>query len=321
MGCWKARSGWGRCPVDRVKIVSLLPSATEIVFALGLGDQPEGVTYECDFPAAARAKPVILDTALPQDRPLTPGEIDGLVRDFMQRQEPLYVLDKDLIQKIQPDLILAQDLCRVCAVPSGQVEQALDELGCRSHVLSLDPHSLGDVLDGIIEVGRATGTESLARDVVAELRGRVDRVRDTAKRLPTIGTLCLEWSDPPWVGGHWVPEMVEIAGGTNLLNQGEQPPAPWRGGTSGTPRRRSSCSCRAVCTCRRPKPKARRWFAIPTWPRTPAARTGAVWAVDASSYFSRPGPRLVDGLDILAWAIHPDAFPRPSRDAISAIGR
>jgi iron complex transport system substrate-binding protein len=303
-----------------VKIVSLLPSATEIVFALGLGDQLEGVTYECDFPAEARAKPIISDTALPQDRPLTPGEIDGLVRDFMRRQEPLYVLDKELIQKIQPDLILAQDLCRVCAVPSGQVEQALDELGCRSDVLSLDPHSLGDVLDGIIEVGRATGKESLARDVVSELRGRVDRVRDTAKRLPTIGTLCLEWSDPPWVGGHWVPEMVEIAGGTNLLNEAKQPSptVTWRDVRDAAP----EVVVFMPCGMYLPEAEAEGEALVrhPDVAETPAGRAGAVFAVDASSYFSRPGPRLVDGLEILAWAIHPDAFPRPHGDAISAIG-
>src|SRR5438874_10331583 len=128
---WRARSAWGRCRDERappVKIVSLLPSATEIVFALGLGDDLEGVTYECDFPAEARSKPVVSETALPQDRPLSAGEIDRTVGEFMARNEPIYTLNKELIQKIQPDLILAQDLCRVCAVPSGHVQDALDEL-------------------------------------------------------------------------------------------------------------------------------------------------------------------------------------------------
>jgi iron complex transport system substrate-binding protein len=303
-----------------VKIVSLLPSATEIVFALGLGDQLEGVTYECDFPAEARSKPVISDTALPQDRPLTPGEIDGLVRDFMQRQEPIYVLDKKLIQKIQPDLILAQDLCRVCAVPSGQVEDALDELGCRSEVLSLDPHSLDDVLDGVVQVGRVTGTETAAHELVSGLRARIEAVRVKAERLPTIRTLCLEWSDPPWVGGHWVPEMVTIAGGTNLLNDPKQPSrtVTWRDIRDASP------EVIVFMPCGMYLPEAEEEGASvlrnPDVTETPAARAGSVFAVDASSYFSRPGPRLVDGLEILAWAIHPDAFPRPARDSISPIG-
>jgi iron complex transport system substrate-binding protein len=204
-----------------MRIVSLLPSATEIVFALGLGDQLEAVTYECDHPSEARSKPVVSESALPQDRPLRPGEIDALVGELMGRKEPLYRLDRDLLRKIQPDLILTQDLCRVCAVPTGLVQDALDELelGTSSRVVSLDPHTLQDVLESILTVGRATGTEDRAAEVVQDLRARIERVRRTALRLPSIRTLCLEWIDPPWVAGHWVPEMVEIAGGTNLLNE------------------------------------------------------------------------------------------------------
>jgi iron complex transport system substrate-binding protein len=303
-----------------MKIVSLLPSATEIVFALGLGDQLEGVTYECDYPAEARSKPVISDTALPQDRPLTPGEIDGLVRDYMRRQEPIYVLDKDLIQKIQPDLILAQDLCRVCAVPSGQVEQALDELGCRSEVLSLDPHSLDEVLDGIDQVGRATGTSEAATTLTGELRDRIERVRRAASGLPRVRTLALEWSDPPWVGGHWVPEMVQIAGGVNLLNEAGQPSRT----VSWTDIGDAAPEVIVFMPCGMYLPEAEdegaRLLAIPDLADTAAARLGTVFAVDASSYFSRPGPRLVDGLEILAWAIHPEAFARPPSNAISRVG-
>ena len=206
-----------------MKIVSLLPSATEIVFALGLGDSLEGVTYECDFPNEARSKPVISETALPQDRPMSAGEIDHVVSGFMDRQEPIYRLNKGLIQRIQPDLIVTQDLCRVCAVPSGQVNEALDELGCRAEVVSLDPHSLDEVLDGIVDVGRATGTEVRAKELVDELRERADRVRRTATRLLTIRTFALEWSDPPFVAGHWIPGMVTSAGGENLLNEAGEP--------------------------------------------------------------------------------------------------
>ncbi|HYV02685.1 MAG TPA: ABC transporter substrate-binding protein, partial [Actinomycetota bacterium] len=179
-----------------MKIVSLLPSATEIVFALGLGDDLHGVTYECDYPNEAREKPVVSDTALPQDRRLSAHETDRAVREFMGRQEPLYRLDKDLIRRIQPDLILAQDLCRVCAVPSGQVEDALAELECHAQVISLDPNTIEEVVEGIVEVGRATGTEARASDLADELRGRIESVRRRAAGLPAIRTLALEWSDP-----------------------------------------------------------------------------------------------------------------------------
>jgi iron complex transport system substrate-binding protein len=304
-----------------VRIVSLLPSATEIVFALGLGDQLDGVTYECDFPVEATSKPIVSDSALPQDRPLSAGEVDRLVGEFMNRQQPLYVLDKALIRDIQPDLILTQDLCRVCAIPSGQVEDALRELGCSSKVLSLDPHSLGDIFDSIIEVGRATGTEGKAQELVAALRDRVERVRMEAARLPTIRTLGLEWSDPPFVGGHWIPEMIEIAGGASLLNGPGQPsrPVAWREVAVAGPELIAFMPCGYYLEDA--EIEAEKLFGIPDFAETPAARGDGVYAVDASSYFSRPGPRIVDGLEILAWAIHPEAFPQPAPGTIARIGR
>jgi iron complex transport system substrate-binding protein len=304
-----------------MRIVSLLPSATEIVFALGLGDQLEGVTYECDFPDEARSKPIVSDTALPQDRPLAAGEIDALVRGFMDRQEPIYTLDKDLIRRIQPDLILAQDLCRVCAVPSGQVEDALKELDCSANVVSLDPTTLDEVIDGIEAVGRATGTEERAKELVGELRERVERVRRTAVRLPTIRTMCLEWTDPPFVGGHWIPQMVEIAGGTNLLNEPamRSREVSWRDVADAMPEVVVTMPC--GYWLEDAEAEAGRLFALPDFAGTPAARGGGVFAVDASSYFSRPGPRIVDGLEILAWCIHAEAFAQPPADAVVRVER
>lgn len=304
-----------------MKIVSLLPSATEIVFALGLGDQLEGVTYECDFPEEARSKPIVSGTALPRDRPLSAGEIDALVRASMDRQEPIYTLDRDLIRKIQPDLILAQDLCRVCAVPSGEIEDALKELECAATVVSLDPTTLDEVLESMAAVGRATGTEERAREVVEMLRERVERVRCTAARLPTIRTICLEWSDPPFVGGHWIPQMVEIAGGLNLLNDAG------RGSREISWRDLADCMPEVVVhmPCgywlEDAETEAEGLFAQPEFAGTPAARGGGVFAVDASSYFSRPGPRIVDGLEVLAWCIHPEAFAQPAGDAVVRVER
>ena len=304
-----------------MRIVSLLPSATEIVFALGLGDQLDGVTYECDFPAEARTKPVVSDTALPQDRPLSAGEIDRLVGGFMDRREPIYVLDKGLIRDIQPDLILTQDLCRVCAVPSGQVEDALKELGCSSTVVSLDPHSLEEILDSIVEVGRATGTEANAARLVGETRERIQRVKDRAARLPSIRTLCLEWSDPPFVGGHWIPEMVGIAGGTNLLNEPKNASrtVTWKEVADAGPEVIVFMPCGYYLDDA--EAEAERLFRQPDFAGTPAARGDGVFGVDASSYFSRPGPRIVDGLEILAWAIHPEAFPEPDAEAVVRVRR
>jgi iron complex transport system substrate-binding protein len=304
-----------------VRIVSLLPSATEIAFALGLGDRLEGVTYECDHPPEARSKPIVSDTALPQDHPLSAGEIDRLVGGFMESREAIYVLDKDLIRRIQPDLILAQDLCRVCAVPSGQVEDALADLGCTSRVLSLDPNTVEEILDCITIVGEATSTEEAAAELVSSLRARMEEVRTRALRLPSVQTLCLEWSDPPFAAGHWIPGMVEMAAGTSLLARPGEPSrrVTWREVADAAPEVIAFMPCGYYLEDA--QAEAERLFDQPEFAGTPAARAGAVFAVDASAYFSRPGPRIVDGLEILAWTIHPEAYPKPPSDRIARVAR
>ncbi len=304
-----------------MRIVSLLPSATEIVYALGLGDSLDGVTFECDHPPEARSKPVVSDTALPQDRPLSAREVDRLVAEFMERGEPIYSLDRDLLAQIQPDLVITQDLCKVCAVPTPQVHGVLKELGLKSKVLSLDPHTLDEVLESIIAVGRATGAEDRAKDLCEGLRRRIEAVRRRAMPLPTIRTLCIEWGDPPYVAGHWVPQMVEIAGGSNALGAPGRPSekVTWHQVGAALPEVIAFMPCgyyledaEAECEL---------LYRIPDFAETPAARTRGVYAVDATSYFSRPGPRIVDGLEILAWAIHPDAFPEPAPDRITRVER
>jgi iron complex transport system substrate-binding protein len=304
-----------------VKIVSLLPSATEIVYAVGLGDQLEAVTDECDYPPEAREKPVVSRSALPSGRPLSAREIDDAVRSRMDQQEPLYVLDKALIQRIQPDVILAQDLCRVCAVPSGQVEDALAELGVSAKVLSLDPNTLDDVLSTITVVGDMLGAADRAEALVASLRHRVEKVRRTALGVLSVRVLALEWSQPPFAGGHWIPDMVEIAGGTNLLSEKAQPSrqVTWKEIADSTPEVIVFMPCGYYLD--EAEDEALRLFANPDFAATPAAREGSVFAVDASAYFSRPGPRIVDGLEILAWAVHPEAYPEPSPDAIVRVER
>jgi iron complex transport system substrate-binding protein len=304
-----------------VKIISLLPSATEIVFALGRGDELVGVTYECDYPPEAREKPVVSTTALPTDRPLSSREIDEAVRGKVGVGEPIYVLDKPLIQRIQPDIILAQDLCRVCAVPSGQVEDALAELGVSAKVLSLDPNGLDDVISTIGSVGEILGRRDRAAELMGSLRSRVEVVREKSLRLPSIRTLALEWADPPFAGGHWVPDMVEIGGGINVLSEKEQPSrqVTWKQVADAVPEVIVFMPCGYYLD--EAEAEAAKLFDYPDFADSPAAREGAVFAVDASSFFSRPGPRIVEGLEILAWAIHPETFPLPPAGTIAQVER
>jgi len=304
-----------------VKIVSLLPSATEIVYALGLGDDLMAVTDECDYPEEATKKPVVSRSALPSGRPLSSREIDDAVRERMGQQQPLYLLDRALIQRIQPDVIMAQDLCRVCAVPSGQVQEALEDLGVDAEVLSLDPNTLDEVIETIVVAGRTLEREERAQEVALRLRARVDQVKRTALRLPSIRVLALEWSDPPFAGGHWVPDMVEAAGGTNLLTEKGKPSrrVTWREIADATPEVVVFMPCGYYLE--EAEEEAHRLYANPDFAATPAARNGMVYAVDASAYFSRPGPRIVDGLEILAWAVHPDAYAEPPDDAIVRVRR
>lgn len=200
-----------------MKVLSLLPSATEIVYALEAQDSLCGVSCDCDYPEGVTTKPVVSAKVLPITPTTSPGEIDQLVRDQLEVSDSIYSLDRSLIQQLRPDVILAQDLCRVCAVPSGHVEEALDVIGCTAEVLSLDPHSLDEVLEGILTVGSALGVSDRAESFVAHLRSRLDRVRSLTGDAARRRVVALEWQEPPFNGGHWIPEMIELAGGTDLL--------------------------------------------------------------------------------------------------------
>jgi iron complex transport system substrate-binding protein len=284
-----------------VKIISLLPSATEIVFALELDDQLEGVTHECDFPASARAKRVVSGTALP-DRPMTAREIDDAVTESMHAGLPIYTLDDEAIRTIGPDLILTQDLCEVCAVPSGAVDDALTKLGCRADVVSLDPTTVDDVIATIGQVGAATGAMERATVLMTKLRARVDRVRRVTAGLARPRTLALEWSDPPFSGGHWVPEMIAAAGGEPVL------------GGPGEPSRRLLWSEIAAAApdivlfmpCGYSLDEAAaEGAALLDVPEL--ANVARIYALPADALFSRPGPRIVDGAELLATVLHPEA--------------
>jgi iron complex transport system substrate-binding protein len=302
-----------------MKIVSLLPSATEIVYDLGLGEQLVGVSSDCDYPPEVRDKPLISDSALDVDERSSPGEVDAEVRGRVADSEPIYRLHRDLVRELRPDLILAQDLCRVCAVPSGHVTEALETLGCESDVISLDPHSLGEVLEGIAQVADASNVSERGNQLIAKLRSRIEAVRSVASGLEAIQTLALEWADPPFSGGHWIPEMVRVAGGRDVLGVERAPSrtCTWSEIADAAPDVIVFMPCgyglnEAIA-------QARGLNEIPEFAATPAAARGQVWAVDGSSFYSRPGPRLVDGLEILAWILHPESFPEPSAGRVQRV--
>jgi iron complex transport system substrate-binding protein len=282
-----------------VRIVSLLPSATEIVFALGLGKDLCGVSFECDYPEPARSVPIVSGTALPTDGSLSAQEIDAEVSARVAAGESIYTLDDARIRAIDPDLILAQDLCRVCAVPSGAVEEALDVIGCHARVVSLDPGRLDDVIACIGMVGAATGTAARADLLMAGLRGRVDAVRQRVREQDRPRVLVLEWADPPFNAGHWVPDQVEAAGGEPVLAR-----------AGARSRRLTWDEIRAEhvdLTIFMPCgfDLAGAVAQTPTLlARSEAEGLGCVIAVDANAYFSRPGPRVVDGVELLEALLH-----------------
>jgi iron complex transport system substrate-binding protein len=289
-----------------VRIISLLPSATEIVYALGLADQLCGVTFECDFPADARRLPHVSGTALPVDQDLTPAQIDAAVSRLVSSGESIYTLDDALVRRIDPDLILAQDLCRVCAVPSGAVQDALDVLGCTAEVLSLDPHRLDDVIACIGLVGDATGTSARADRLMAELHDRVEAVRRRVAGRPRPSVLVLEWADPPFNAGHWVPDMVDAAGGLAVLADpgARSQRLTW-----------DQIGAAAVDTvvfmpCGFDLAGAVEQ-AEPLLARAELRYAAAFWAVDANALFSRPGPRIVDGVEVLADLLHGNGLDGP----------
>ena len=283
-----------------MKIVSLLPSATEIVFALGLGDQLEGVSFECDYPAAAREVPIVSGTVLPVDEQRNAAQVDAEVSALIAAGESIYTLDDTRIRSIAPDLILAQDLCRVCAVPSGAVEEALGVIGCQADVVSLDPEGLDEVIACVGQVGRATGTEARAEVLMHELRRRVADVRARVQGRARPRVFVLEWPDPPFNAGHWVPEMVEAAGGEPVLAEARARSVRLSWGEIAA----AEIDITVFSPCGFDLAGAVEQ-ADAFLQRPEVRRLGRIVAVDANAFFSRPGPRVVDGVELLAELLHP----------------
>lgn len=278
-------------------IVSLLPSATDVVAALGLQDRLRGRTWECDAPGVADV-PIVSWTGLPEG--MAPAEIDAAVSERVADGSPLYRLDAEQIAAIDPDLILTQDLCRVCAVPSGDVDEALGTLGCRAEVLSLDPATLDDVLADVARVGVATGTEAAAARVVSDLRARLDAVALAVAGRDRPRTLLLEWTDPPFGPGHWLPELVEAAGGEPVLASpgGPSSPATWDQVAE------AGAEAVVVVPCGMGIDEAERQA------EQVARRAGIagtlLGAGDGIGHFVRPGPGVVASVEALAGFLHPD---------------
>jgi iron complex transport system substrate-binding protein len=295
-----------------MKICSLLPSATEIVFALGLGDHLVGVTHECDYPPEASRLPVITRSSLPHGGG-TGRQIDQHISSARHAGSSVYALDQGLLERLDPGLILTQELCDVCAVSYDLVTEAVRCLGGPRQVLSLQPTSLEGILAAIAQVGDAAGVTRRAARFVAELRQRIEAIASKAKaaaRRPSV--LALEWLDPPFISGHWVPEMVRLAGGCDGLGREGRPSArvEWRRIAEYDPEVIVLMPCgfdleRTVAEFAATKPPGE-------WSALRGVRSGEVYAVNGSAYFNRPGPRIVEGLQILAEIIQPALFP-PTR--------
>ena len=292
-----------------MRIVSLVPHATELLFALGLEDEVIAVTHECDYPPRVRELPWVTRDVLPPG--LSAAEIDAAVRARTERGEAIYELDEELLRELEPELIVTQALCPVCAVSYTEVAKLARELPSRPRVISLDPHTLGETLGDVRTLAQATGRRAEGVDLVARTAARIDRVRLAIRGRPRPRVAALEWLDPVYVAGHWTPQMIELAGGEDVMGMPGEPSqtASWEELAATAPQ------VVVAMPCGYDAPRAHA-EALAYADRLAALGAGRVVAVDASAYFSRPGPRLVDGLELLAHILHPESVPQAPAAAI-----
>jgi iron complex transport system substrate-binding protein len=288
-----------------MRIVSLVPSATEILFALGLGDEVVAVTHECDYPPAARALPKITRDVLPQD--LTAGQIDAAVRARTDQGESIYQLDAEALHELRPDLIVTQALCAVCAVSFEDVRAIAEALESRPQVISLDPRTLGEVLGDIRTLAEATDRRDAGVALVQDAAARIDRVRVAVRDRRRPRVVALEWLEPVYVAGHWTPQLIEYAGGLDVLGLPGEPSEQrsWDEVAAARP------EVAVVMPCGYDAERAAE-EAYEYADELDELGARRVVAVDASAYFSRPGPRLVDGLELLAHVLHPELVEHPA---------
>ncbi|HEX3690698.1 MAG TPA: cobalamin-binding protein [Solirubrobacteraceae bacterium] len=292
-----------------MRIISLVPSATEMLFALGLGEDVVGVTHECDYPDAAHALRKVTRDVLPAG--LSAAEIDAAVKERTLAGESIYVLDAEALHELEPDLIVTQALCAVCAVSYDDVRAVAEEIETQPMVISLDPRTVGEVLGDFRTLAQATDTKDAAVDLVREASERIDRVRvltRTAARRPRV--VALEWLDPPFTAGHWTPQLIEFAGGEDALGfAGENSKqCSWEEVAAASPDLVIVMPCGYDAEIGHREAEMHR-------DELAAVGAGKIVAVDAAAYFSRPGPRLIDGLELLAHILHPELVPEPAPPA------
>jgi iron complex transport system substrate-binding protein len=287
-----------------MRIVSLVPSATETLFALGLGEHVAAVTHECDFPADARRLPKVTRDVIGPG--LSPDAIDRAVRELTEQGRSIYELDGVGLRDLKPDLIVTQALCSVCAVSVEDVRAIASEMDPVPQIVSLDPHTLGEVLGDVRTLAQATGSKDAGVDLIQDAATRIDRVRVAVKDAPKVRVAMLEWLDPVFVGGHWVPQLIEYAGGVDLLGLAGEPSErrSWEEVAAARP------EVVIVAPCGYDVDRGR-LEALDYTDRLHALGAERIVVADACAWFSRPGPRLVEGLEWLGHALHPDLVPEP----------
>ncbi len=295
-----------------MRIVSLLPSTTEILYAIGAGDDVVGVTFECDYPAEARERRIVSTSALPDG--LDSASIDAFVAAAMRAGEDLYHLEEGALADLDADLVVTQDLCAVCAVDVSVVDDALAHLGCTAEVLTIDPHTISEVMDSITALGSATGHRDRSERLVASLEARLDAVRAQVAARPAVerpAVLLLEWTDPPFAPGHWVPEMIEVAGGVPTIGAPGEKSArvTWDQALASEPDVVVCAPCGYDLAGSTALARA-----VVDAGVLPAQIP--VWAVDANASFARPGPRLVDGVESLARIFDPTGPPAKAAERV-----
>jgi iron complex transport system substrate-binding protein len=285
-----------------VRIVSLVPHATELLFALGLDHEVVGVTHECDYPLAALSLPRVTRDALPPG--LSAGEIDAAVRERTLAGESIYELDTDMLAELGPDLIVTQALCPVCAVSYEDVAAIAEELPTHPHVIALDPKTLGETLGDVRTLAEATGRRREGVELVARTAGRIDKVRLAVRGAGRPRVAAVEWLDPVFIAGHWTPQLIELAGGEDVLGMPGEPSetSDWEVLARARP------EIVVVMPCGYDAPRAHE-EALAHAEQLRSLGAARIVAVDAAAYFSRPGPRLVDGLELLGRLLHPEQLP------------
>ena len=292
--------------MNDLRIISFLPAATEMACALGMEEQLVGVSHECDFAASVRNKQVVVKCSLPTET-MTQAEIDVAVAQCIHSGQPLYEVDQAAVGRLAPTHILTQTLCEVCAPSTGEVARALKALPSRPHILWFTPHCIGDIFENLRELGADTGHSAAAEELISAARARLQQIAETtgkAARRPRV--FCLEWIDPYYCCGHWVPEMIELAGGQDALGRKgvDSVRMQWSEIAKWSPEILVVSPC--GFSLEKAVEQAKQLLQKPGWSDLPAVRNGQVFAVNANAYFARPGPRVVRGVELLAHLFHPD---------------